>query len=147
MNSLTLKYKFAGNIFLWKYLDNTPNYPGWNFSADKEGGQSLSVLLGEMLASEFASTKTIQVSKPSNEQVLIANNASRFSTTEQLILKVKKKDNDEWNIEEPNNGNLIINLSGRYVSDFKNAVLKISNGQGDFAIADDQDQNILYFWW
>jgi len=50
-------------------------------------------------------------------------------------------------LEESNNGCLTINLSGRYVTDFKNTVLEISNGEGDFAIADDQDQNILYFWW
>ena len=115
--------------------------------ANQQGCHSLLDLLHQMDNSVYGSTKTIQLSKPSSKQMSIASKSNRHEPQEQLILNYKKNDFNNWEIVESGVAKLTINFSGHYMLDFKKALSKIESGIGDFALSDNQDQHILYFWW
>ena len=52
----------AGNLWLWRYRQNTRNYPGWNLAANQLGWESLFDLLGRMVSSSWACRREISVS-------------------------------------------------------------------------------------
>ena len=58
------KWKQNGKIFLWTYLENKKNYPGWQFSADLVGANSLLQLFDKMTNANWSSFKDIYISKP-----------------------------------------------------------------------------------
>jgi hypothetical protein len=68
------KQKFDGNVYAWKYLENSRNYPGWNFTVDKTGSGSLLELLDLMKRCEWSSKKEIQTSTPTERQISVPNN-------------------------------------------------------------------------
>jgi hypothetical protein len=58
------KHKIEGKVYTWNYLENSKNYPGWNFMVDKTASESLIELLNLMKLCEWSSRKEIQISKP-----------------------------------------------------------------------------------
>src|ERR1044071_2745683 len=53
------KFKLNGHVYLWKYRENTRNYPGWNITLDDQAIDSLLTLFGLMNESEFTSEVVI----------------------------------------------------------------------------------------
>ena len=70
------KLKINGNIYFWKYLENSRNYPGWNFTVNKIGGENLLELIRLMRTCEWSSKKSIQITEPSQKQLKVPNNSN-----------------------------------------------------------------------
>jgi hypothetical protein len=145
MDSAIEKFKVKGAIYLWKYLSKQNSYPGWNLTADKVGCDSLSALMTVMDNSDYPSKKSLRT-EPPIKQVKVANQTSTFETIQLLTLQSIKEEMNNWVIEEGGN-ELVIVFGSKKLTELKNAIHKVKDGQGDFAISDDKGENILYFWW
>lgn len=146
------KFKISGQIYLWKFLENQRNYPGWNLTADKTGCESLLQLFEMMKQTEWSSKKEIQTAVPTELQIKvpnIQNGNAKWKYAKTLILNYKKNSaSDEWMIAE-NSDTVEIRFGTDKLTEFENSISKIQKGSGDFAISDfeESDASILYFWW
>lgn len=156
-NSSTVKEKIAkqninGNIYAWKYLENSRNYPGWNFTADKNGCESLLELLDLMKLCEWSSKKEIITSIPTEKQIKVPNNQrglAKWKSISKLILSSKKGiEKNHWKIIEDEN-EIEIQFGEDKLVELEKAIIGIPNGEGDFAISNSpyDDDNIFYIWW
>lgn len=150
MNNSIEKFIVSGNVFLWKYLDNIKNYPGWHFTSDNEGSVSLSELLILMNNYEWSCKKTIKVEAPSHSQLQVPNNQraqARIQFKNTLTFYNKKNESqDFWQIIESKDG-LEIQFGKLKAKELQNSIINIPLGYGDFSIADKSEDNILNIWW
>lgn len=144
------KHKINGKVYTWKYLENSKNYSGWNFTVDETAGGNLVELLNLMKQCEWSSRKEIQISKPTENQIKVPNNqngSAKWKTVSKLILTSKKTAEKEfWQIIEKES-EIEIQFGKNKLIDFEKAICGIPKGIGDFAITSDSEDNILYLWW
>jgi hypothetical protein len=144
------KHKIDGKVYTWKYLENSRNYPGWNFTVDKTASRSLVELLNLMKQCAWSSRKEIQISKPTKNQIKVPNNQNgiaKWKTVTKLILTSKKTAEKEfWQVME-NENEIEIQFGESKLVDFEKAIRGIAKGIGDFAITSESEDNILYLWW
>ena len=144
------KYKISGKVYCWKYKENERNYPGWNFTVDVKASRSLSQLLDLMSLCEWSSKKKIQIEMPTGSQLTVPNNQggrARWKTISKMTLNCKKTEpENHWAITELGE-EIEIQFGKSKLTELQNAIKEIPNGKGDYAIADEDDESILYFWW
>lgn len=143
------KLKLTGTLCLWTYTENDRNYPGWNIGATRESVKSLHELLNMMERCEWSTTKAVKVQPPTPKLLNNVNNRNgqaNWKSTSELILKANKNiDENSWNFRIGTN-NLELTFGTKKLIELRNSLNEIANGNGDFAITDDLDDNILYFW-
>ena len=144
------KYRVNGKIYTWTYKDNQRNYPGWNFTVDLKASEDLSELLNLMNTCEWSSKKTLRTELPTDFQLKVTNNqggTAKWKTKSNLTLNYKKSESENhWLINEINNG-IEIQFGKRKLNELQEAIKGIPKGNGDFAICDQNEENILYVWW
>jgi len=144
------KQNIDGKVYAWKYLENSRNYPCWNFTVDKTGSGSLLVLLDLMKRCEWSSRKEIEISNPTQNQIKVPNNqngGAKWKTVSKLILSSKKNTEKEfWKVIEKET-ELEIQFGENKLTEFEKAISGIPKGIGDFAISSDSEDDILYLWW
>ena len=141
------KFTIKGEIYIWKYLENENNYPGWNISFDRNVSEKLLELLNLMDNCEWSSKKTLQTNFPSQTQLGIANNRSgnaKWKSKSSLVLNLKKDEPTLWKIIEDEK-QIEIRFGQKKLIEFRKAVVRKTNNLNDFAIYLD-DENCLYFW-
>jgi hypothetical protein len=141
------KLNITSEIFIWKYLENERNYPGWNISFDKSVAEKLLELINLMDSCEWSSKKIIKVKTPSQTQLKIANNRNgeaKWKTKFSLVLNFKKDEPTLWKMIEEEN-QIEIRFGQKRLIELRNAVVKKIDNLNDFAIYLD-DENCLYFW-
>jgi len=150
MKALIEKFKVNGKVYIWKYIENQRNYPGWNLTVDLKASKNLSELLDLMTASDWPSKKIISTELPTETQLKIPNNnigLAKWKSKPKLTLNYKKGESENhWLITETDNG-VEIQFGKTKLVDLKNTINGIPKGEGDYAISDLDDNNILYFWW
>lgn len=144
------KLKIKGKIYIWKYLENSRNYPGWNITTDKIGGENLLELIDLMKICNWSSKKSIKTIEPSNNQLNVPNNRNgraEWKSAQNLTLNLNKEiEPDFWEVIDKEN-DIEILLGKNSLLKFENSIRRILNNDGDFAISDNEEENILYFWW
>ena len=144
------KYKVHGKVYAWTYKDNNRNYPSWNFTVDSRGSESLCQLLNLMISCEWSIKKKIALELPTKMQLNVPNNQNgiaKWKSKPNLILNYNTSESENyWLINEFDN-EIEIQLGKEKLTELQNAINGISKGIGDFAISDENDENILYFWW
>lgn len=145
------KLKVKGKIYIWKYLENSRNYPGWNITTDKIGGESLLELIDLMITCKWSSKKTFQTIEPNKNQLNVPNNKNgkaEWKSVQNLTLNLKKEiEPDFWEIIDKGN-EIEISLGNNSLLKLEKAIKRILNNDGDFAIySSNDDENVLYFWW
>jgi 3'-phosphoadenosine 5'-phosphosulfate sulfotransferase len=144
------KYKINGKVYCWKYKDNERNYSGWNFTVDLKASRNLSELLDLMSLCEWSSKKKIQIEMPTSSQLTVPNNQggrAKWKTSSKITLNSKKTEpENHWKIREMGD-EIEIQFGKAKLTEFQNAIKEIPNGKSDYAIADQDDENILHFWW
>ena len=139
------KFQFSGSLYIWKYVDDQSHYPGWNITGDNDGCDSLIELLEIMDKSDYPSRKSIKTVPVTANQVKVAN-GGRYKATESLKLDYKRYGQIEWKTSETKDG-LLIEFNKDKIKELKTSIQKIKKGNGDFAVSDSLDDNVLYFWW
>jgi hypothetical protein len=144
------KYKISGKVYAWTYKGNNRNYPGWNFTVDLKAGESLSELLNLMNTCEWSTKKTISTELPTQAQLNVPNyenGNAKWKSKPNLTLNCKTSESDNhWLIKELDTG-IEIQFGKAKLTELQNAIKGIPKGNGDFAIFDQNDENILYIWW
>lgn len=150
MKELINKYKVHGKVYAWTYNDNNRNYPGWNFTVDSKGSESLCELLNLMISCEWSTKKKISLELPTKMQLNVPNNqngTAKWKSISNLILNYHTCESENyWLINEFDN-EIEIQFGKEKLTELQNAINGISRGIGDFAISDLNEENILYFWW
>lgn len=140
------KYRVQGRIYIWQYVPYNRNYPGWNLTADQHACDSLIDLLGLMRSSAYPSRKTIQTVQPTEKVVSVANRSNGYNSKPRLSLKYNEDAPVTWKLDDSGD-ELLVTFNSERIIKLQAALQKVKLGEGDFAVADDQDENILYFWW
>lgn len=144
------KLNIEGKVYAWKYLENSRNYPGWNFTVDKNASERLLELLDLMRKCEWSTKKEIKTSTPTENQLKVPNNqngSAKWKAVSKLILNSKKVPQKElWQVIEKEN-EIEIHFGENKLIEFEKAISGISKGIGDFSISCDSEKNLLYLWW
>ena len=150
MDTQITKFKIKGRVYLWKYKENARNYPGWNLTMNNPASNSLTELLDLMKYSEYQSRKKVKITTPTSQQLDVPNNRNGqadFISVNNLLLNFEKfEDPNFWKIIE-NDDQIELRFGSERLTELKKAIMGIPEGEGDFAISDERDENILYLWW
>jgi site-specific DNA-adenine methylase len=145
MDTFIQKYNAIGKLYLWKFKGNVRNYPGWNLTADATSCDSLLNLFELMKFSRYPSRKTVNTENVTKNQVKVCGDYSYISA-QKLTLNYRKGSEGLWYIHLDSN-NLEISMGDEKLNELESAIKRVKVNEGDFAISDNNEENILYFWW
>lgn len=102
------KWEQKGHLYLWYYVDNARNYPGWNLTADKDFSNRFVDLIQRMLDAKYNCQKSLEVTLPTDEILKIPNNQGGYAkckSPKKFILKHQKDkiSGDNFSFEESEN--------------------------------------------
>jgi hypothetical protein len=142
------KWKQEGRVYLWRYLQNTRNYPGWHLSADQAFGRRFGDLIQIMLNSPYNSQKALTITAPTKEILSVPNNQggrSAWESPKSFVIKHQKAENfnDLANLEESSE-TVVLTAGRQQLGLLGNCVSKILEGDNDYAIEIGDTQ--LWFW-
>lgn len=141
MDSRIEKYKFAGNVAIWKFPGNT-NYWGWHIAMDKNGAKSLLELLTLMSSSKWPSRKLIDLENPLKLDQEWINTVDKTLIYKKVLL-VYRPDEEELFYLDENGTNPRIYLGPSSCQEF---VRHINKGSFDKAMPTPDGTNALNFW-
>lgn len=148
------KWKASGNTYLWRYLDNERNYPGWHLTADHEACEALSRLFNLMEEAKYSVKVRIPVLPPRDAQLKVPNNQggrARWRSVDFLEFRFdpQQRNSALWSLELDKN-TLSIEFGRAKLDGLKSGVEDISNRDGDYSIGPDDaadSRQCLWFWW
>jgi hypothetical protein len=135
-------WKRTGDLWLWKYGQNTRNYFGWNLAADRLGCESLLDLLGRMAASPRDCRREISVIRPTRRILAVPNNPGGSAGLESppcLRLQVRRDrvGDRHWRLES-DPARVAIEVGPSKLIELRAAVASMPSTGGDFAIGSDE---------
>jgi hypothetical protein len=136
--------QIAMNAHIWRYKDNTRNYPGYHLTADAEGCASLLAWLRSPKSrSEFRLQPVTPevLSVPNNQGGLAA-----YVGCTSLKLHVRSNIGRGHFVFSEVSGRLGLDCSQQQVECIIKGVEDIQRGEGDYCIGGD-GQQVLWFWW
>jgi hypothetical protein len=134
-------WKQAGDLSLWRYGQNTKNYPGWNLAADQLGWESLLDLLGRMVASPWACRREVAVIRPTARILAVPNNPGGSVGLEcppclGLELPRGRVGDRHWRLEaDPKR--ITLEVGHSKLAELRAAVVSMPSSGGDYAIGPD----------
>ena len=135
------KWKKNGHIFLWSFLFNTKNFPGYHMSFDEQGRESFIMLLRKLKKSSVRIDRTVELSHPTVDVLMVPNNGQDISTRRSVKIIF-----DEINI--PNFGagsdNYELRANSLLLSELEERLMSVQSGrESSLKIG----EHILNFWW
>jgi hypothetical protein len=142
------KWTQQGHIYLWQYVENTRNYPGWHLTADEIFCNSFADLIERMVTAKYSCQKSLNVTSPTREILNVPNNKggqAKWKSPKLLILKHQKNNipDDYFSLEE-SEGMVIISAGRQKLESLKECVLKIIPRDNDYSVEIGNTQ--LWFW-
>jgi hypothetical protein len=98
-----------------------------------------------MKLSEYSSKKIVNIEAATKKQTQVTDRSSTFRSAQKLTISHKKNSKELWQLNI--NGDVEIVFGEDKLTELEDAIRKVRTNEGDFAIADSKDENILYFWW
>ena len=98
MGGEVYKWKQNGHIFLWSFLSNTKNFPGYHLACDSAGRDSLLSLIRILKVSPVGTYRTIKLSEPTKDVLAVPNNGWDISTRQSI--KIFYDEHSSLNIKE-----------------------------------------------
>jgi len=149
----TIYWKQRGLISLWKYRENTHNYPGWNLTADKVGVESLLELCNELSSCiSRCDYHTISVTTPTASVLRIPNNkydkAKWIAPRKWVIRYVSGSEaSKQWMFSQDAQETVTLELGYGYMQQFIAGLIDIADAKGDYSIGKTYKEDRLWFWW
>jgi len=150
------KWKQSGKVYLWKYKENTKNYPGWHLHADDEGCASLLILIDSMKKAQFPSERTLNIKPPTPKILMVPNNRggkAKWVTVDKIKIKAVKGDSssEEWSLIH-DHPKLFLTVGENMLKAFEKGIKDITKGKGDYSIGHEKETkeyepSNLWFWW
>ena len=138
------QWEQSGKIYLWRYVTNPKNYPGWHLACNKEGCESFLELLGCFVEAGPDAKRTVNISVPDDNQLKVPNFNDKSSSPLKLVISYKSEYAYAWGFSEEN-GKVTLSIGREYLEKVKNGFLDIVQGKGDYSIGDKGKE--LWFWW
>ncbi len=143
------KWKQQGCLYLWRYLENIGNFPGWHLTADKLFCQNFADLTTLMFASRWNSQKALSVTPPNAKVLRIPNNRgdqARWKTAQSFLLKYpKNKAHEDYFALEESESIVILSVGTQKLQLFSECIDSILHGKNDYSIGS-HDSPRLWFW-
>ena len=95
-------WKQRGQIYFWRYTENSRNFPGWHLVVDSAASESLASLVASLTKAQEPIHRTLQVSRPTKDVLCIPNNKdglARFSAPTKLVICFDPTDADSWTLD------------------------------------------------
>jgi hypothetical protein len=131
-------------ICIWRYKDNSRNYPGYHLSADNEGCRELRERLSQIRNSEaFALTPpdAAVLSVPNNQ----GGRAKYFAGRKLLVRTASSLAPNTFRWDEQDT-TFNLTCSREMIARLIEGVAEVEKGNGDYSIGGEYDQ-VLWFWW
>ena len=96
-----MEWKQTGKLYLWRYLENTRNYSGWNIAFNRECRESMMSLVSKILKNRVASIDILKISKPTRKVLRIPNNMhgkAKWESPSRLIFVYNGENSQDWSI-------------------------------------------------
>lgn len=151
------RWKQSGRLFVWRWSDESRNYPGWNVTADRSGAESLRQLFALMQRAEWSSQRALKVTNPvpglvARRRVAIGGD---LLVPRRIIFKYRKTAVRPcyWHWEGNWTSPVLI-FGSEMLQRLRNALDQIYDGIGDFRVGS-QDQHLhgidrvnvsIWFW-
>ena len=138
----------AGNLYVWKYSENSRNYPGLNISADFSAISNLIDLLELMINCEWSTKKVLECKIPTNVILSKPNNrkgTADFKSADHLILTLVKNKKSLWKTTF-NDQKAELQFNEAKAIELRQSFLKLLERRNDFSICDEDDDHCLTFW-
>jgi len=87
------------SVYLWRYLENVQNYPGWNIAADRAGTDALHEALTQ-LADGFVPTNELSCLQPGEIVLSVPNNGESPIVAAQVLRLEASSDSSMPTIRE-----------------------------------------------
>ena len=142
------RWKQRGIISLWRYTENSRNYPGWHLSADAAGCASLFELLQALRACSESTSRTVHITPPSSSTLKVPNYRSKWvaPTKWRIAFEPNKAATSLWSIETQEDS-VHLTLGVTMIQELASGVKDIRRGEGDYSIGGSDEQPRLWFWW
>jgi hypothetical protein len=139
------KWTQKGHVYLWQYVENTRNYPGWHSTTDGTFCHSFADLIERMVTARYNCQKSLTVTSPTKEILRVPNNrggVAKWNSPKMLILRHQKYNlpDDYFSLEESEN-TVIISAGRQKLELLKECVLRRDI---DYSIKVGNNQ--LWFW-
>ncbi len=95
----------AGHVYLWRYRENTRNFPGWHLSTDRPGGTALLQLFSLFPSATTRVHRTVPLTPPSPSVLAVPNNqqgnANVWAPTKwRVVFDPALSETDSWEFPE-----------------------------------------------
>jgi len=135
-------------LFVWRYEENTSNYPGWHLSASPESAASVLELLGLMRTAAGPTQKALLISPPTPAVLAVPNNRrSTWLSPRRLELRCAKGaavDPALWRLAL-HGDDLRLSFSAQELERLAAGIGDVGSGKGDYFIG--SGKSALWFWW
>ncbi len=149
------RWRQDGKFYLWRYPNQSRNYPGWNCTADVAGCQSVVELVNVMLSSDWSSKQEIRLTRPTDSIAALPGLSGTWLTAErlQLCFPGGKVSGNHWACDAGLNI-VTLTLGRGKLEQLRDALTCVAKFEGDFCIhADDQEPHgvdlsrmAIWFW-
>jgi len=156
LNEFVNEWKQTGKLYLWKYTENSKNYPGWHLHADLEGCTSLIKLICLMRMDKFPAKRTVKISAPNSQILSVPNNKrgkAKWKTLKKLKIKSVKSASDykEQFLTHKHN-HILLTADEIMLTKLEQGFNDITKGKGEYSICHDgamekSVSSCLWFWW
>jgi hypothetical protein len=137
-------WKQTGNVYLWRYKDDSKKFLGWHMTADEEGAMSFVSLVDIFLQSDTDARRTVRLTIPIEREVSVPNFNRKADPAEKLVLEIVAKENSLWSLS--GKGKKITLRVGRsHLLTLRDGIDGIEKGKGDYCIGEKGQE--LWFWW
>ena len=136
-------------IFLWRYRENTRNYPGYHLTADRKGCAHLSDVLTTHEGTRRPMTNSVTLAPVTPEILSVPGNSRGDATAvalASLTLLTDPSYPDEWFKISDNGSACSLELSRAQAGCVLEGVTDILRDKGDYCVGGDGD-HVIWFWW
>ena len=156
MTHATHAWKLTGRVYLWRYRENTRNYPGWHLSTDRPGGASLLELFSLLPSASTPVYRTVPLTPPSQSVLAVPNNRGGFAriwapTKWRVAFDPSSAAANTWAFPAGADP-AVLTFGSSYLAPLVRGVSDILRHTGDYSIACESDDpsessRELWFWW
>jgi hypothetical protein len=138
-----------GQIFLWRYLENARNYPGYNLTADKTGCECLLSTLSKLKQATKSIKVVVSLCQVTPMVLSVPNNKKGKAACISFLsleLSTHPELKPKWMRFKEIDQKCSLELSSSQVGCIVDGIEDIQNGKGDYCIGEIDGQE-LWFWW
>lgn len=144
------KWKQKGSVCVWQYVDVSPNYYGWHFSANRAGCDSLLDLIQLFKQAKWNAKVEVHISPATKDILKIpgvrgGDAPARSPNAIELTFSPAADPPNKWELGF-RGMNLSLTLGPAMLQEFEQLVADVSRGRDDYSIGPEDRASRLWCW-